>query len=512
MIENKQQNSTRKPHENIMCKDCAHRCGDYKSLTCNKFQEKPYLIYEEGKRCPYYGKKISGLSLDDWITIILAIISGIVYIVSSYISRDFSANWATGILFGAIVFSACKSIAKMLVPKKFVIGYILGSIMAVTIMLLSLYRVDTALAIVMTCSGVVYSLVSVIYTLKIKPASKKATTISSSDFVTESESSAKNEKYTDDQTNSSEEIPNTLKSQDFTLMLGYEGDTKDGKFHGFGTYSYPNGNKYEGEWMDGNRHGKGTIHYLNGDKYVGDWVNGNKHGQGTYYYNNGDKYIGEWVDGNRHGQGTYSYNNGDRYEGAWTYGNKHGKGIEFYADGAKYEGEWADDEKHGSGLWYMPGVGTVEYHYAHGEIIKQEDNYGVSQDKYVFISYSTKNQEKADAMRNLLHDEKVKTWMAPYDIPAGSKYAHVISDAIENCACVLLLLSEYSQSSEWVDKEVERAVTNKKTIIAMHLDESQLNSGFKFYLGNEQIVPVNMIDRNDSSVQKVVKAIKTFLT
>ena len=132
-------------------------------------------------------------------------------------------------------------------------------------------------------------------------------------------------------------------------------------------------------------------------------------------------------------------------------------------------------------------------------------------DKYVFISYSSKNKDYAEAMLQLLKDEKIYTWMAPYDIPAGSKYAHVIHDAIQKCSCVLLLLSEQSQASEWVDKEIERAINYKKTVISMHLDECPLNNGFSFYLANQQIVPVKVIKRNDPNVQKVIDAIKSFV-
>ena len=42
---------------------------------------------------------------------------------------------------------------------------------------------------------------------------------------------------------------------------------------------------------------------------------------------------------------------------------------------------------------------------------------------YAFISYSTKNQSAADAMRALFNKHDIDTWMAPYDIPAGSEYA-----------------------------------------------------------------------------------------
>ena len=131
--------------------------------------------------------------------------------------------------------------------------------------------------------------------------------------------------------------------------------------------------------------------------------------------------------------------------------------------------------------------------------------------KYVFISYSTKNQDYAEAVRRLVKEENISAWMAPYDIPAGSKYAHVINSAIKKCSCVLLLLSEQSQQSEWVEKEIERAINYRKTVISMHIDESQLNDGFSFYLGNQQIVPIKSINKNDANILKVLNAIKSFV-
>jgi len=46
---------------------------------------------------------------------------------------------------------------------------------------------------------------------------------------------------------------------------------------------------------------------------------------------------------------------------------------------------------------------------------------------YVYISYSTKEQSSADAMRELFHKNNIDTWMAPRDIPDDNKYAQVIS-------------------------------------------------------------------------------------
>ena len=83
---------------------------------------------------------------------------------------------------------------------------------------------------------------------------------------------------------------------------------------------------------------------------------------------------------------------------------------------------------------------------------------------YVFISYSTKNQDYAEAVLHLLKDEQIDVWMAPYDIPAGSKYASVIEDAIKNCSCMLLLLSKQSQASEWVEKKLKEQSIIKKAL------------------------------------------------
>ena len=122
--------------------------------------------------------------------------------------------------------------------------------------------------------------------------------------------------------------------------------------------------------------------------------------------------------------------------------------------------------------------------------------------KYVFISYSSDDQPKAESTRFLLNERGIKTWMAPYDIPAGSKYAHVINDAIEKCCCVLLLLSDNAQASQFVEREIERAVAYNKTIVSMNLDNCELNSGFKFFLGQEQIIPVKEINPENFHVKK----------
>lgn len=126
---------------------------------------------------------------------------------------------------------------------------------------------------------------------------------------------------------------------------------------------------------------------------------------------------------------------------------------------------------------------------------------------YAFISYSTKNQSAADAMRTIFLKHDIDTWMAPYDIPVGSEYAEILYDTLSKCACLVLMLTDVSQNSQWVRKEVNIAITSGKTIIPVKLEEIELNSMMKFYLSDQQIVPVHIIDDNSAEIQSILKRV-----
>jgi hypothetical protein len=84
----------------------------------------------------------------------------------------------------------------------------------------------------------------------------------------------------------------------------YEGEFKDGDYHGQGTLNKKSSSegkkewsKYEGEWKDGKEHGQGTFRSFGGDVYVGGFKEGKKHGQGTETELYGMYSIGEWNGG-----------------------------------------------------------------------------------------------------------------------------------------------------------------------------------------------------------------------
>lgn len=100
----------------------------------------------------------------------------------------------------------------------------------------------------------------------------------------------------------------------------------------------------------------------------------------------------------------------------------------------------------------------------------------------VFISYSTRDREVAYAIRAWLRENGISCWMAPESIPTGSNYTKEIPAAIRGCKVFLLLLSEHSQQSPWVLRELDGAVNNSKYILPYLLDDKPMVDEFQFLL------------------------------
>lgn len=131
---------------------------------------------------------------------------------------------------------------------------------------------------------------------------------------------------------------------------------------------------------------------------------------------------------------------------------------------------------------------------------------------YVFISYSSKNRDVADKLIKALEKNNIDSWVAPDDIPAGSKYAQVINKAIKNCACFVLLLSNDSMNSVWVAKEVERAINYNKKIITVKIEDLTLTEEFELYISTDQIVQVYDIAKIDDEVNRLISVVKAHTT
>ena len=124
---------------------------------------------------------------------------------------------------------------------------------------------------------------------------------------------------------------------------------------------------------------------------------------------------------------------------------------------------------------------------------------------YVFISYSSIDAEYVDRLADFLSGQGIQYWRAPQMIPAGSNYAREIPDAIKNCEVFLIVFSKNSQSSIWVEKEIDSAVRYRRNILPVCIDGEPLNDMFRFYLNNVQMIPRQQENKAFLEIQKRIE-------
>jgi uncharacterized protein YjbI with pentapeptide repeats len=96
-----------------------------------------------------------------------------------------------------------------------------------------------------------------------------------------------------------------------------------------------------------------------------------------------------------------------------------------------------------------------------------------------FISYSGKDEAFAKRLYNDLQSEGVRCWFAPEDLKIGERFRVRIDESIRLYDKLLLVLSENSVASEWVEKEVETAFEKEReqgkiVLFPVRLDDAVL--------------------------------------
>jgi hypothetical protein len=97
-----------------------------------------------------------------------------------------------------------------------------------------------------------------------------------------------------------------------------------------------------------------------------------------------------------------------------------------------------------------------------------------------FISYSSRDREFAERLYTGLKAKGVRVWFAPYDLPIGAKIRPAIDESISLHDRLLLVLSETSVSSQWVEQEVETALAKERegrtVLVPIRIDDAVLES------------------------------------
>jgi serine/threonine-protein kinase len=104
----------------------------------------------------------------------------------------------------------------------------------------------------------------------------------------------------------------------------------------------------------------------------------------------------------------------------------------------------------------------------------------------IFLSYASADATMADAVCRGLEAAGLSCWIAPRDVAPGAQYADSIVRAINGAQVLVLVLSASAVASAHVGKEIERASSKRRPIIALRIDAAPLAPAFEYFLSESQ--------------------------
>jgi hypothetical protein len=98
-----------------------------------------------------------------------------------------------------------------------------------------------------------------------------------------------------------------------------------------------------------------------------------------------------------------------------------------------------------------------------------------------FISYSSKDQGFAERLHADLQAQKLRVWFAPEDLKIGDRFQERIEESIRLYDKVMIVLSEASVQSRWVEREVNAAREreereNRTVLFPIRIDEAVMSA------------------------------------
>jgi hypothetical protein len=127
-----------------------------------------------------------------------------------------------------------------------------------------------------------------------------------------------------------------------------------------------------------------------------------------------------------------------------------------------------------------------------------------------FVSYASQDAAVANSLVEALEQQGVRCWIAPRDVIPGSLYADDIVRAINSASVFVLVLSEHAVGSAHVGKEIERASSKRRPIIAIHTDSAQLTPAFEYFLSESQWIDLGP-GGTYAAAAKLVEAVRRHL-
>ena len=103
-----------------------------------------------------------------------------------------------------------------------------------------------------------------------------------------------------------------------------------------------------------------------------------------------------------------------------------------------------------------------------------------------FISHAKTDQKKVQEIVGALEQRGFKCWVAPRDVRPGHSYGDEIIRGIERSRCFILALSKASNELPFVAREVERAISKRKPIFPIRIEDVEPSSSLELFISSTQ--------------------------
>ena len=124
----------------------------------------------------------------------------------------------------------------------------------------------------------------------------------------------------------------------------------------------------------------------------------------------------------------------------------------------------------------------------------------------VFISYSSKNKNVADAIVSDFEQNGLRCWYAPRDIRPGEEWVTAITRALEASKALVLIYTDESNNSRQVMNEIAVAFNAGITIVPFKLSNEQMSSELEYYLTR-----VHWLDAVSKPLKKNIVALREYI-
>ena len=120
---------------------------------------------------------------------------------------------------------------------------------------------------------------------------------------------------------------------------------------------------------------------------------------------------------------------------------------------------------------------------------REENSPSIGQ-RHVFISFASNDAALAHRAVTLLEKSGLRCWFSDRDIEPATSYPAAITDAVKRSGAVLLLLTEASNQSPHVIREIELAFAARRPILPVRIGGATPSPDLQYFLSRSQWLDV----------------------